>query len=407
VKDFNTILINIVEMQEEKDLQQLPIAVILLSLAIFFADASHSTVIPVFPGFAEGLGASLSMIGGYGSVSGLIMLLLAIPLGRLSDTYGRRRLMVPGLVLFIFVPLTYMLAYSPLHLFPIRMVLAIAMGSIFSNGFILMSELTTIEQRNTAQGLYMTAMGLGFTLGPLVGGYAAELYGVHYCFFISSGFAVFSLLFLLMVKRDGNIGFHDVREDTNEIGIKDMLKDRKILGSGLANFINSLMFFTVATFFPLYAATIGMNDAQVGIGLTARGLSSTLVRLPVGAIARRIGVLNLMILGLLLSASTIFSVSISEGLILISLIMGLQGIAYGVYLTAGNAYVTESVPSEHRGTAMGIYSTFGNVSRIISPITLGIIGEAWGLKGILQTAAVVSITGSCVIWFLTRYAPSD
>ena len=394
-------------MQEEKDLQRFPTAVILLSLAIFFADASHSTVIPVFPGFAEGLGASLSMIGAYGSVSGLIMLLLAIPLGRLSDAYGRRRLMVPGLVLFMFVPLTYMLAFSPLHLFPIRMVLAIAMGSIFSNGFILMSELTTIEQRNTAQGLYMTAMGLGFTLGPLVGGYAAELYGVHYCFFISSGFAVFSLIFLLMVKRDGNISSPDVREDTNEIGLKDMLKDRKILGSGLANFINSLMFFTVSTFFPLYAATTGMNDAQVGIGLTARGLSSTLVRLPVGAVARRIGVLNLMILGLVLSASTIFCVSISEGLILISLIMGLQGIAYGVYLTAGTAYVTESAPPKHKGTAMGIYSTFSNISRIISPITLGIIGEAWGLKGILQTAAIVSIIGSCVIWFLTRYAPSD
>ena len=186
-----------------------------------------------------------------------------------------------------------------------------------------------------------------------------------------------------------------------------MVKDRKIFGSGLANFFNSLMFNAVATFFPLYAAVIGMNDAQVGLGLTARGLSSTLVRLPVGAVSNRIGVLKLMIMGLVLSALTIFSVSLSEGLIIISVIMGLQGIAYGVYLTAGSAYVTESAPSDQKGTAMGIYSTFGNISRIVSPISLGIIGEVWGLRGVLQTAAVISIVGSGAIWFLTRNDPRD
>ena len=394
-------------MKEAKNSRQLPKTVILLTLAIFFADASHSTVIPVFPGFARGLGASLSMIGAYGSVAGITMLLLSIPLGRLSDSYGRRRVILPGLILAILVPLMYLIAHSPLHIFPIRIILAVSMGSIFGNGFILMSELTTKEQRSTAQGLYMTSMGLGFTLGPLVGGYASEYYGINTSFLISSGFAALSLFFILMIKDQEKFERKKIEQSSSQAGIWDMVKDRKILGSGLANFFNSLMFNAVATFFPLYAAVIGMNDAQVGLGLTARGLSSTLVRLPVGAVFNRIGVLKLMIMGLVLSALTIFSVSLSEGLIVISVIMGLQGIAYGVYLTAGSAYVTESAPPKQRGTAMGIYSTFGNISRIVSPITLGIIGEVWGLRGVLQTAAVVSIIGSCATWFLTRNVPKD
>jgi len=48
--------------------------IMLLSLAIFFADASHSTVIPIFPGFAQKVGASLSMLGSYSSVAAFTML---------------------------------------------------------------------------------------------------------------------------------------------------------------------------------------------------------------------------------------------------------------------------------------------------------------------------------------------
>jgi MFS family permease len=87
--------------------------VALLSLAIFLADASGSTVIPIFPGFAQGIGASLSMLGSYGSVAAIAMLLLSLPFGRLSDRLGRKRMMTPGLVIFIVVPLSYILASSP------------------------------------------------------------------------------------------------------------------------------------------------------------------------------------------------------------------------------------------------------------------------------------------------------
>jgi len=56
--------------------------VALLSLAIFLADASQSTVMPIFPGFAQGIGASLSVLGSYGSVAAIAMLLLSLPFGR-------------------------------------------------------------------------------------------------------------------------------------------------------------------------------------------------------------------------------------------------------------------------------------------------------------------------------------
>ena len=373
--------------------------VVLLSLAIFFTDASHSTVIPIFPGYAKDVGASLSMLGSYGSVAAMAMLLLSLPLGQLSDRYGRRRMMVPGLILFIVVPLSYMAAQSPYHLYPIRIALGLGVGLIFGNGFLLMSEVAEEGFRNVAQGLYMTSMGLGFTLGPLVGGFAAKLVAPNLSFKISSGFAVLGLLLLLMVKekRVKESGKTEARA-----GLSELVRDPRIIASGVANFVNSLMFNAVTLFFPVYGSDIGLDEADVGIGFTSRGLASTAVRLPVGSLTRRIKALNLMAAGLLLSAATMFTVSNSSGLMLVSVLMGVQGVAYGVYLTSGNVYVSEEAPKDHKATAMAVYSMFGNIGGIVGPVMLGVIAERIGVRGALQFSAAATVLGVALAMILAR-----
>jgi len=373
--------------------------VVLLSLAIFFTDASHSTVIPIFPGYAKGVGASLSILGSYGSVAAMAMLLLSLPLGQLSDRYGRRRMMVPGLILFIVVPLSYMAAQSPYHLYPIRVALGLGVGLIFGNGFLLMSEVAEEGFRNVAQGLYMTSMGLGFTLGPLVGGFAAKLVGPSLSFKISSGFAVLGLLLLLMVKENR---VKESGKTEARMRLSKLVRDPRIIASGVANFVNSLMFNAVTLFFPVYGSDIGLDEADVGIGFTSRGLASTAVRLPVGSLTRQIKALNLMAAGLLLSAATIFTVSNSSGLVLVCVLMGVQGVAYGVYLTSGNVYVSEEASKDRKATAMAVYSMFGNIGGIVGPATLGVIAERIGARGALQFSAAATVLGVALAMTLAR-----
>jgi len=370
--------------------------VMLLSASIFFADASTSSIIPIFPGFAQKIGASLSMLGSYGSVSAIAMLLFSLPFGRLSDRIGRKKMMTPGLVLFILMPLSYIVAKTPLHLYPIRILLGLGVGLVFGNGFLLMTEVSDSEQRNIAQGLYMTSMGLGFTMGPLIGGITAKIYGNTVSFYLSSLFGLLSVLILQFIKEKKV----NKKSEHPETSLSEIIKDPKVLAAGIANFLNSLMFNALTLFYPVYGASIGLDEAQIGVGFTTRGLASTAVRLPVGSLTKHIRVLNLMMLGLILSAVSIFSVSMSTSLTLISVIMGIQGIAYGVYLTSGNVYVANNSIEQNRGTAMATFTMFGTLSGIINPVILGVIAEKLGPREALQFSTVATVLGVILLYYI-------
>jgi MFS family permease len=379
-------------------------AVVALCAAIFFADASHSVAIPIFPSFARSLGASLTFIGALGSASSAAMLLLSVPLGSLSDRFGRRGVMALGFLCFSAVPLVYTASSSPAHLLPARLLLGVAMGSTFSIGFIYTSELAPDGLRSLAQGLYMTSMGTGFTLGPLLGGFMARNWGYGPSFYLSSGFAIAGLLSLMLVRspRNGEGKTNRGPSRPGPAGVGEILGDPRMLAAGVANFLNSLMFSALTLFFPLYGASVGLDEGQVGLGFTARGLSSTAIRFPSGALARRAGVLRLMALGLGVSAATLLLLPSSEGLTAISVLLGVQGVAYGVYLTTGHAYVAQEAPGELRGTAMGVYSAFSNVSGIVSPLLLGAIAESWGLGGVFQASAALCLGGIVFMLLLVK-----
>jgi MFS family permease len=260
-----------------------------------------------------------------------------------------------------------------------------------------MTEVAEPKFRSTAQGMYMTSMGLGFTIGPLLGGFTAKLYGPDVSFLLSSGLAVLSILILQFVEEKER---REEREKVQRTSISSIIRDPQVLAAGFANYLNSLMFNALILFFPVYGASIGFDEAEVGIGFTTRGLASTAVRLPVGSLTKHVRVLYLMVFGLLMSAFTIFSVSQSTGLTLVSTLLGIQGIAYGIYLTSGNVYVAQSSGEESRGTAMAVFSMFANVSEIINPLILGLIAETLGPRGALQFSTGMTLVGLILVFFL-------
>jgi len=375
--------------------------VIALCVTIFFMDATGSSIIPLYPIYARSLGASVALIGAIASSTGLTTVLLSIPLGSLSDRLGRKRVMLFGIACSALTPLLYSLASEPLHLLPARVIQGIAMGATFNIGFVYVTEIAPEARKGIAQGLFLTSMGLGFTVGPLVGGFAAQSVGYDLAFYISAGLASCGFVTLLLFVPERRMTVSGPRRSPFE-GFRELVGNPRILAAGVANFFNSMIFSTLMIFFPLYGSSIGLNESRVGMGLTVRGLASTVTRIPVGMAMPRLGLLNMMAFGLATSAALIFTIPAFETLILLSVILGLQGVSYGIYLTSANTYVTEVAPEGKEGASMGVFSTFANISGIISPIVLGAVAEAWGIETTFKASSALAAVGLVILLALSR-----
>jgi MFS family permease len=322
-------------------------------------------------------------------------------MGSMSDRLGRKKVMLFGIVCSALTPLLYSFASEPLHLLPARVVMGIAMGSTFNIGFVYVTEIAPPGRKGLAQGLFLTSMGLGFTVGPLVGGMAAQAVGYSLAFYISSGMAICGFVILLLFVPEKRIDTTDSPRNPLT-GFRRLVGDPRILAAGVANFFNSMIFSTIMIFFPLYGISVGLDESQVGMGLTVRGLASTVMRIPAGMVIFRLGMLKMMALGLGASALMIFAIPAFDALTLLSVILGLQGIAYGIYLTSANIYVTEVAPEGMEGASMGVFGTFANVSGIVSPIILGAVAEAWGLDTTFRVSFGLAFVGLMILIFLSR-----
>jgi MFS family permease len=374
-----------------------------LSLAVFLSDVSNSVVIPIFPWYAQSLGASLSMIGSFSSVAGLTMLFFAIPLGQLSDKFGRRTIMIPGLVMYILVPIAYTVVTSPFHFYPIRVVFRIAGSMFFANGFLLMSEITKSEERPFAQGIYMTAMGLGATVGPLIGGYASRYYGVTTTFIIASSFSAVGLLLIFLVKED--IGAIKERNQV-KYSFKNLIRDLRVLNVCMSNFLNTMMYLAVVIFFPVFARNMNFDESQIGTGLSIRGLVSTVVRLPVGSIVKIIPIFTLMLGALFLSGVSLYGLSGTSFVIGLTVLLGLQGVAFGIFYTSINMYIADEFSQERRGTTMGLSSLFGNISNIVIPLIFGLLADSFGTNRAYQFISGIAFVGVIFLLLLNKYKNS-
>lgn len=155
-------------------------------------------IIPVFPELITkmtGLGISgVSQWGGFLTVTYAVMQFFCAPIiGNLSDKYGRRPVLLVSLLGFGIDYLFMALAPTIGWLFISRVIAGIT-GASFTTASAYIADVSTNETRAQNFGMLGAAFGLGFIIGPSVGGLLAE-YGLRVPFFVAAGFALLNALY--------------------------------------------------------------------------------------------------------------------------------------------------------------------------------------------------------------------
>jgi MFS transporter, DHA1 family, multidrug resistance protein len=381
--------------------------IVALCVFIFMADSLSGIVIPTFSIYAQGLGASLVLIGVLSSAVGITSMITAIPSGMLSDRIGRRRVLLFGMIVWTVALISFAIVDHPYLLFPGRILMGAAIILTFGIGAAYMGDITSGEERGPAFGLYATAMGLGFAVGPLIGGPIADNFGIEWSYAFGAMVAIAGFFFgLRFLPHDPPHEEPAATESGTEepearTGFFQVLLYPPLLITSVAVFLQSTAFMgAIQNFFPLY----GQNVAIISAGFIAtmfsvRAFASTGVRIPMGILANTLTTSGVMTISLVIMGLSLIGISQTTDTTLLTIFLALEGIGFGGFVTAGQAFIAEISTNQTRGTAMGIYRMAASVGSAGGPVLLGVIASQWSLGTVfLLTGIVVLIGAMGVAW---------
>ena len=174
-------------------------AIVLILITLFIDTMGFGIIIPVIPDLLKELThndstSHAALIGGFLITTYAIMQFICGPIfGGLSDRFGRRPVLLASLFGFGVDYIITALAPSVAWLFVARFFAGI-LGASFTTGGAYISDISTSENRAQNFGLIGVAFGLGFILGPMIGGLLGA-YGLRMPFFVAAGLTLVNWLY--------------------------------------------------------------------------------------------------------------------------------------------------------------------------------------------------------------------
>ena len=378
-------------------------------------------IVPVLPGIVGQLiggdeAAAATVYGGLVALYAVMQTLFSPTLGALSDRFGRRPVL---LVALAGMGISYViLAWAPsLVWLYVGRALGGITGATITTANAYMADISTPETRSRNFGLLGAAFGVGFVLGPALGGLLGQ-YGARIPFIASAIVVFLNLMWGLFVlpeslAEDRRRPF-TLAEATPLGGLRNLLVTPLVTGLAGVAFIQSLAQRALESTWVLYVGyRYGWNDAEKGLSLALVGVGSAVV---LGGLAHRIiprlGEPRAMLGGLAFNvlALVLYGFSSQPWMLLAAIPIGSLGYLAG---PAFQGMITGAVPPERQGGVQGAIASLQSLSSIVAPVAATALfawGAARGAPGVpfwVAAGAVVASMGVGAYTLAHHYRRED
>lgn len=342
---------------------------------VFLDLLGFSIIIPILPDMAVTLGggkAALAVAALYA-----VMNFVFSPLwGNMSDRIGRRPVILISIVITALAQFMFGFVTAFWMLMVQRSLAGIGSANI-SAANAYMADISTKENRAKNMGLIGAAFGMGFIIGPVVGGFLYEWYGIMG---VGVGSGILSVLNLIMAyfllpeslkEKNPNSS----RKLNPITPLVEAMKHRGVRGLFLLNFLFicafALMQVTAAI---LWEEHFLLSKKEIGLMFSFIGLSSAVVQFGlVGFLNKRLGERRMLVIGLVLMMFSLTSLPLVPNIQWELAALAVLALASGCINPSLLSLLSGQVGPKEQGNIMGLNQSFGSLGRVAGPAIGGLL----------------------------------
>jgi MFS family permease len=359
-------------------------------LATVFVDiVGFGMILPILPGHAASLGGTPTTIGLLVGAYSAVQLLLAPFWGRISDRFGRRPVLLIGLAgsavsyaLFAVAGHWWVLLASRL--------LDGGSGATINVGQAYLADATAPHLRARAMGKIGAAVGLGFIVGPMLGGITVSG-GVTLVAWVAAAITALNLVVAWRILPESVPTMRAAPTIESPVSSARLLLPLSVL------FLSTLAFSVMYVVFPLWGeATLGATRSTVSYWFALIGLVTVVVQGGVlGWLVRAVGETGTARCGTAFLATGLAMIPIAgaAGGIRFYLVLVLLGIGYGLAGPAMLGLVSRDTGASRQGRILGVAQSAASLARIIGPVLAGVVMSGAGAASAFLVSATVAAAG--------------
>ena len=354
-------------------------AIVVVSAALFTDTLLYYILVPLLPYYQRTYQLTQTDLGILFGCYAASLLICTVPIGKLGDIVGRRKMMLCGLVGLWGTTLLFAFAVSfPLLVFA-RVLQGISATATWTSGMALIADFWPAKHRGKVMATCFAFANLGVLLGPPFAGYLSENWGIRAPFIAAACLALIDAVLRVWLLQDKE------RETTELVPIRRLVKNRNIsiyigamaLSSGLWAILESVM--------PINFDSRGWSQSTIGLCFGVAALAHTLTSPLAGAMSDKFSRKKLVIIGLILTTILLPAPAFVYEQLPTFAVMACLGLVSTLMASPVSPAVTSEVDKMGVGGA-GYSSVFGLLNlayatgMMIGPLVGGLGVDSIGLK---------------------------
>lgn len=375
-------------------------------LGSFVTMAGTSLVIPFLPLYVEELGihsiAAIEQWSGAAFSATFILAAIASPLwGRLADQHGRKLMLLRASLGMAIAVTLIGFAQNVYQLVTLRLIMGAISGYVPA-AITLIATQTPREHAGWAMGTLSTGSVGGSLLGPLLGGWLAEVIGIRHVFFVTGGFLFTTFLVTVFLIHEEFNKVNTPQLSDREVW-KTISNPKLIMAMFLTTFLLQLANMSIEPIVTVYVKQL-MNDMThvaliSGAVVSAVGLASVLTASRLGKLSDRVGPRKVLLAGLIMGAIVFIPQAYVQNPWQLMGLRFLLGIANAGLLPSISSLLKRSVPAAVSGRVFGYNQSAQYLGNIAGPLLGGQMAAYLGIHYVFFSTSALLLFNALWVYY--------